>query len=96
MLLGHSSPRFDKLPVGSFIEVSPTSFRIAHQVGRLLAAKPPPSDIPSRSRQDATEEAEKGEEPGVGGCGLIIDYGGANVFGDSFRVRLQHSSSFRY
>ncbi|RXW25505.1 hypothetical protein EST38_g304 [Candolleomyces aberdarensis] len=92
MLLGHSSPRFDKLPVGSFIEVSPTSFRIAHHVGRLLAANPPPSDIPGRSRslpQDETKEAEK-EEVGVGGCGLFIDYGGANVFGDSFRAFKQH------
>jgi NADH dehydrogenase [ubiquinone] 1 alpha subcomplex assembly factor 7 len=89
MLLGHSSTRFDKLPVGSFIEVSPTSFRIAHQVGRLLAAKPPPSDISGRSRslpKDEAEVVERGEEVGVGGCGLIIDYGGANVFGDSFRV----------
>ncbi|KAJ2924876.1 hypothetical protein H1R20_g12218, partial [Candolleomyces eurysporus] len=90
MLLGHSSPRFDKLPVGSFIEVSPTSFRIAHHVGRLLAANPPPSDIPGRSRSLPQDEKAEKEEVGVGGCGLFIDYGGANVFGDSFRAFKQH------
>lgn len=84
MLLGHSSTRFDKLPVGSLIEVSPTSFRIAHQIGRLLATQPPPSDVLT----SAMDESEKREsnEGGVGGCGLIVDYGAAQVFGDSFRV----------
>ncbi|KAH8100954.1 DUF185-domain-containing protein [Cristinia sonorae] len=35
-LLGLSSTRFQKLPVGSRIEVSPTSFKIAHQIGELI------------------------------------------------------------
>lgn len=35
-LLGLSSPRFKKLPVGSRIEVSPASFKIARQIGELL------------------------------------------------------------
>ncbi|EIW57294.1 DUF185-domain-containing protein [Trametes versicolor FP-101664 SS1] len=35
-LLGLSSARFQKLPVGSRIEVSPASFKIARQVGELL------------------------------------------------------------
>lgn len=89
MLLGHSSTRFDKLPVGSLIEVSPTSFRIAHQIGRLLATQPPPSDVLT----SAMDESEKREsnEGGVGGCGLIVDYGAAQVFGDSFRAFKQHA-----
>ncbi|KAI1797014.1 S-adenosyl-L-methionine-dependent methyltransferase [Ganoderma leucocontextum] len=35
-LLGLSSPRFLKLPVGSRIEVSPAAFKIARQIGELL------------------------------------------------------------
>ena len=38
-LLGHSSPRFQDIPVGSFLEVSPTAFRIAHRIGQLLSNK---------------------------------------------------------
>ncbi|PIL35374.1 hypothetical protein GSI_02100 [Ganoderma sinense ZZ0214-1] len=38
-LLGLSSRRFLKLPVGSRIEVSPASFKIARQVGELLHDK---------------------------------------------------------
>ncbi|TFK90509.1 DUF185-domain-containing protein [Polyporus arcularius HHB13444] len=35
-LLGLSSPRFQKLPVGSRVEVSPASFKMARQVAELL------------------------------------------------------------
>ena len=38
-LLGTSSPRFLKLPVGTRIEVSPASFKIARQIGELLHDK---------------------------------------------------------
>lgn len=36
MILGMSSRRFVQLPVGSQIEVSPASFKVAHQIGQLL------------------------------------------------------------
>jgi len=75
-LLGNSSPRFRDLPEGSTIEVSPTSFRIAHQIARLLSVHELSTD-PNRPAS---------EEKGVGGCGLIIDYGADRVFEDSFRV----------
>jgi len=35
-LLGLSSTRFQKLPVGSRIEVSPASYKIAHRIGQLI------------------------------------------------------------
>ncbi|EMD34005.1 hypothetical protein CERSUDRAFT_141431 [Gelatoporia subvermispora B] len=35
-LLGLSSPRFEKMPVGSRIEVSPASFKIMRQIGELV------------------------------------------------------------
>jgi len=36
-LLGSSSPRFSSLPIGARIEVSATSFRIAHKLGTLIS-----------------------------------------------------------
>ncbi|KAF8623719.1 hypothetical protein AX17_007416 [Amanita inopinata Kibby_2008] len=36
-LLGSSSPRFELLPIGSTIEVSPSSFKIAHKIGGVMA-----------------------------------------------------------
>ncbi|KAG2017723.1 hypothetical protein CC2G_007209 [Coprinopsis cinerea AmutBmut pab1-1] len=82
-LLGNSSLRFRNLPIGSTIEVSPTSFRIAHQIGRLLSARgleEKPLDLVEASQQ----------ETGVGGCGLVIDYGADHAFGDSFRAFKEH------
>ncbi|TFK74089.1 DUF185-domain-containing protein, partial [Pluteus cervinus] len=65
-ILGSSSPRFQTIPEGGQLEVSPFAFRMARQVGFLL----------SQNR--------------VGGAGLIIDYGGDNCFGDSFRAFKDH------
>lgn len=77
-LLGHSSTRFDSLPVGTTIEVSPNSFRIAHDAAMLLSSKPPLAEAEAAPSPDSQLSA--------GGCGLIIDYGGAHVHGTSFRV----------
>ena len=38
-ILGMASPRFKELPIGSRVEVSPASFKIAHQIGKLLSTK---------------------------------------------------------
>jgi len=70
-VLAHSSDRFYNLPIGSSLEVAPTSFKIARKVGELLTSK--------RSKEEGGS---------IGGCGLIIDYGGDRAFGDSFRVSL--------
>ncbi|KAF8896131.1 S-adenosyl-L-methionine-dependent methyltransferase [Infundibulicybe gibba] len=40
-VLGASSPRFQQLPVGSRIEVSPAAFRIGRSIGELLTMKQP-------------------------------------------------------
>ncbi|KAF7374406.1 Protein arginine methyltransferase NDUFAF7 [Mycena sanguinolenta] len=64
-LLGMSSPRFKAdAPVGTRLEVSPSSFRTMRDIGELLAL----------SR----------------GCGLIIDYGAAHAFSQSFRAFKNH------
>jgi Putative S-adenosyl-L-methionine-dependent methyltransferase len=72
-VLGLSSTRFQTLPIGTTIEVSPSSFKIARQIGELL----------SRPNNQSTEQHP---ELSPGGCGLIVDYGGEKVFGNSFRV----------
>jgi NADH dehydrogenase [ubiquinone] 1 alpha subcomplex assembly factor 7 len=76
-LLGLSSPRFQDIPVGSFLEVSPTAFRTAHKIGQLLSS-----------------ENSGDETTCLGGCGLIIDYGGDKAFGDSFRVSFRFISKW--
>ena len=38
-LLGNTSPRFQDIPIGSFLEVSPTAFRIAHRISQFLSNK---------------------------------------------------------
>ncbi|KAK1231644.1 hypothetical protein PQX77_005242 [Marasmius sp. AFHP31] len=69
-VLGNSSPRFRSLPVDSFLEVSPLSFKIAYKIAELLSV---------RERNGA-----------LGGCGLIIDYGGDTCFDNSRRAFKDH------
>ncbi|KAJ3714122.1 S-adenosyl-L-methionine-dependent methyltransferase [Lentinula raphanica] len=71
-IFGNSSTRFQTLPVGSDLEVSPTSFRLARKVGKLLSKRPTPTGS------------------SLGGCGLIIDYGGDHAFGNSRRGFKNH------
>jgi len=73
-VLGLSSTRFQCLPTGAAIEVSPASFKIGRKVGELLS-------LP----QDQSQERNTRTSPR--GCGLIVDYGGSKAFGDSLRVR---------
>ncbi|KAF9453493.1 DUF185-domain-containing protein [Macrolepiota fuliginosa MF-IS2] len=95
-LLGLSSSRFHNLPIGSFIEVSPAAFKIARQVAQIVSGITAPE---SESALDPTplknlgikkQEVVPGSRLSVGGCGLIIDYGGDKVYGDSFRAFKQH------
>ena len=41
--LGGASRRFEDLPIGTRVEVSPASFKIAHQIAKLLSTKSSPS-----------------------------------------------------
>ncbi|KAF5359488.1 hypothetical protein D9756_003275 [Leucocoprinus leucothites] len=73
-LLGLSSPRFHNLPNGSFIEVSPAAFKIARQVGQLVSGIDEPGPLAKR------DVVSSSQLESVGGCGLIIDYGGDKAF----------------
>ncbi len=89
-LLGFSSPRFLNLPVGSFIEVSPAAFKIARQVAQLISGTSE-SEVEHRKNLQKRDVAP-GLTSSVGGCGLIVDYGGDKVYGDSFRVSSQFAN----
>jgi len=73
------SPRYSDLPTGSFIEVSPWAHYKARKLSTLLG-------VPSSSAG-----SEDTTSPTGGGCGLIVDYGDAKVFGDSFRAFKDHN-----
>uniref|UniRef100_A0A0W0G7W7 Protein arginine methyltransferase NDUFAF7 n=1 Tax=Moniliophthora roreri TaxID=221103 RepID=A0A0W0G7W7_MONRR len=72
-VLGSSSPRFQSIPVGSFLEVSPVAYKTARKVAELLRKPKAENDGDS-----------------LGGCGLIIDYGGNTFFDNSRRAFKDH------
>ncbi|KAJ6561910.1 S-adenosyl-L-methionine-dependent methyltransferase [Mycena capillaripes] len=75
-LLGMSSRRFIDTPVGSRLEVSPLAFKTMRAVGELVCAgQNPDTQGPPPSR----------------GCALIVDYGAAHAFSQSFRGFKTHS-----
>jgi NADH dehydrogenase [ubiquinone] 1 alpha subcomplex assembly factor 7 len=92
-VLGLSSPRFNSLPVGSFIEVSPAAFRIARQVAQLVSGTTEPEPLIQHNHK---HDVAPNTDESVGGCGLIIDYGGDQVYGDSFRVSLFFTFTLYY
>lgn len=65
------------------MEVSPAAFKIARRVGQLVSGRDEPEPLAKRDVVVPHKELES-----VGGCGLIIDYGGDKVYGDSFRVSM--------
>ncbi|KAG5647366.1 hypothetical protein DXG03_000434 [Asterophora parasitica] len=82
------SPRFKELPPSSFLEVSPVSFYKARVLATLLGS----SSSPPKAAVEDPVGATSGTDPGTtngGGCGLIIDYGDAKAFGDSFRASIR-------
>ncbi|KAF9466590.1 S-adenosyl-L-methionine-dependent methyltransferase [Collybia nuda] len=82
-VLGASSPRFQAMAEGTTIEVSPAAYRIGRKVGEMVAGG---------KRETGVDEAavENNVKGTVGGCGLIVDYGGAKVHEDSFRAFKNH------
>jgi NADH dehydrogenase [ubiquinone] 1 alpha subcomplex assembly factor 7 len=79
-VLPGTSPRFDTVPVGGRVEISKDSYEMMRMVGELV----------SGARSEAEEEDGKG---GVGGAGLVVDYGKDGFSSNSFRVSLSRSGS---
>lgn len=70
-ILPTTSPRFEDIPVGGRVEISKDSYEMMRMVGRLVSG---------------LEADEKGAEGGVGGVGLVVDYGKDGFSSNSFRV----------
>ncbi|GAA5992727.1 hypothetical protein JCM10908_006900 [Rhodotorula pacifica] len=69
--------RFARLPIGSRLEVSPSSWEIARDLARLLGG-------------GGGGKGEEGAKGGIGGAGLVVDYGDAKAFGRSWRGFRKH------
>ncbi|KAG6856503.1 hypothetical protein H0H87_003696 [Tephrocybe sp. NHM501043] len=77
----------EKLPVGSFLEISVESFLHAVALSQLIGRP-----IISEGAEEADIDVNKPQliSPNGGGCGLIIDYGGDQAFENSFRAFKDH------
>lgn len=90
-LLVANSERFKSLQPGQRVEVSPVSWTAARRVGELVSGYPA-----LRSGQDGKPASPSRElaavraQPSLGGCGLVVDYGGYRFFSDSFRAFRAH------
>ncbi|WFD30883.1 hypothetical protein MSPP1_001907 [Malassezia sp. CBS 17886] len=90
-LLVANSERFRQVLPGQRVEVSPMSWALARRVGEWVSGYESPRIGRDGQPLSATPtEATGREQPSLGGCGLIIDYGGAQFFSDSFRAFREH------
>ncbi|WFD34030.1 hypothetical protein MCUN1_000858 [Malassezia cuniculi] len=90
-LLAVQSGRFDTVQPGQRVEVSPLSWVAARRMGELVSgydAQKVSGD--GKPLPLSREENERRSAPSAGGCGLIIDYGGAQFFSNSFRAFRSH------
>jgi hypothetical protein len=73
-VLPATSDRFASVPVGGRVEISKDSFETMRMVGQLISAA-------------NDEDVSANKSGGVGGAGLVIDYGTDGFSSNSFRVR---------
>ncbi|KAJ9107091.1 hypothetical protein QFC20_003816 [Naganishia adeliensis] len=78
-ILPGTSPRFEAVPVGGRVEISKDSYETMRMVGSLI------SGVPSEAAEEGKEV-----EGGVGGAGLIVDYGKDGFSSNSFRAFRKH------
>lgn len=90
-LLAVQSGRFDAVQPGQRVEVSPMSWVVARRMGELISGyEAPKVSADGRPMELSHEERERRAAPSAGGCGLIVDYGGAQFFSNSFRAFRTH------
>ncbi|GAK68420.1 DUF185-domain-containing protein [Moesziomyces antarcticus] len=95
-MLVQNNPRFAALQPGQRVEVSPESWAVARRVGELVAGRPAspprnPAATEEQNQQYDEEEQQRLAANSAGGVGLIIDYGGDQAYGASFRAFKQHA-----
>lgn len=90
-LLAVQSGRFDAVQPGQRVEVSPMSWVVARRMGELISGyEAQKVSADGRPMELSHEERERRAAPSAGGCGLIVDYGGAQFFSNSFRAFRSH------
>lgn len=90
-LLAVQSGRFDAVQPGQRVEVSPISWVVARRMGELISGyEAQKVSADGRPMELSHEERERRAAPSAGGCGLIVDYGGAQFFSNSFRAFRSH------
>jgi len=90
-LLVVNSERFRELHPGQRVEISPTSWGVARRLGELVSGYPALRPNKDGKMEKPTEAvAAQRAQPSLGGCGLIVDYGGDHWYSDSLRAFKQH------
>ena len=90
-LLAVQSQRFSDVQPGQRVEISPLSWIVARKFGELISGYEAQKVSGDGKPLPLTEaERKRRNEPSAGGCGLIIDYGGAQFFSNSFRAFRSH------
>lgn len=90
-LLVVQNDRFDGVQPGQRVEVSPLSWTIARRMGEWISGYEALKATPdNRVAPLSPEEEQRRAAPSRGGCGLVVDYGDAHWFGESFRAFKAH------
>ena len=90
-LLVVQNDRFDGVQPGQRVEVSPLSWTIARRMGEWVSGYEALKATPdNRVAPLSPEEEQRRAAPSRGGCGLVVDYGDAHWFGESFRAFKAH------
>lgn len=87
-LLAAKSERFKALQPGQRVEISPASWTVARKIGEWVSGYP--ALRPDQAQGPPPDVIDKRSKPSLGGCGLVIDYGGMRFFSDSFRAFRAH------
>lgn len=89
-LLAAKSERFQSLQPGQRVEVSPASWAVARRMGEWISGYPALRPEHTEAKQLPHDIAEQRSKRSLGGCGLVVDYGGVRFFSDSFRAFREH------
>ena len=90
-LLAAKNERFRNLQPGQRVEVSPLSWAVDRRIGEWVSGYDALKVKNDGSAEELTDEQKKERaRPSQGGCALVVDYGAARFFSDSFRGFRDH------
>ena len=89
-LLASNSERFKMMQPGQRVEVSPAGWTVARRLGEWVSGYPALRPEHATSQRPPADTREQRGKRSLGGCGLVIDYGGMRFFSESFRAFRSH------